>query len=51
MATRFPYFQYVSALRSQIVTLNIGTPYVFESAEQLVTDFFAEVDKVLRKIQ
>ncbi len=28
-----------------------GTPYVFESAEQLVTDFFSEVDKVLRKIQ
>ena len=25
------------------------TPYVFESAEQLVTDFFSEVDKVLRE--
>jgi Family of unknown function (DUF6516) len=25
-----------------------GTPYVFESAEQLVTDFFAEVDKILK---
>jgi hypothetical protein len=28
-----------------------GTPYVFESAEQLVTDFFSEVDKVLREIR
>jgi hypothetical protein len=25
-----------------------GVPYVFESAEQLLTDFFTEVDKVLR---
>lgn len=25
-----------------------GTPYIFESAEQLVTDFFTEVDKVLK---
>ena len=25
-----------------------GVPYVFESAEQLLADFFAEVDKVLR---
>jgi len=25
-----------------------GIPYVFESAEQLLTDFFTEVDKVLR---
>ena len=25
-----------------------GTPYVFESAEQLLDDFFTEVDKVLR---
>ena len=24
-----------------------GVPYVFESAEQLITDFFTEVDKVL----
>ena len=28
-----------------------GTPYVFESAEQLVTDFFSEVDKMLREIK
>lgn len=27
---------------------NKGTPYVFESAEQLMADFFAEVDKVLK---
>jgi hypothetical protein len=25
-----------------------GTPYVFESAEQLLADFFSEVDKVLK---
>jgi len=25
-----------------------GVPYVFESAEQLLVDFFAEVDKVLK---
>ena len=25
-----------------------GVPYVFESAEQLLTDFFTEVDKVLK---
>jgi hypothetical protein len=24
-----------------------GVPYVFESAEQLLADFFTEVDKVL----
>lgn len=28
-----------------------GTPYVFESAEQLMTDFFAEVDKILKGLQ
>ncbi len=28
-----------------------GVPYVFESAEQLLSDFFAEVDKVLREIK
>ena len=28
-----------------------GVPYVFESAEQLLTDFFIEVDKVLRKMK
>lgn len=25
-----------------------GTPYVFESAEQLLADFFMEVDKILK---
>jgi hypothetical protein len=25
-----------------------GVPYVFESAEQLITDFFTEVDKALK---
>lgn len=28
-----------------------GVPYVFESAEQLLTDFFTEVDKVLRRMK
>ena len=30
---------------------DIGVPYVFESAEQLLIDFFAEVDKVLKSIE
>lgn len=25
-----------------------GTPYAFESAEQLITDFFAEVDRIIK---
>lgn len=25
-----------------------GTPYVFESAEQLLTDFFSEVDEIIK---
>ena len=28
-----------------------GVPYVFESAEQLLTDFFTEIDKVLRRMK
>lgn len=28
-----------------------GTPYVFESAEQLVADFFAAVDEVLKAMK
>ncbi len=29
---------------------DVGAPYAFESAEQLLIDFFAEVDKVLKSI-
>jgi hypothetical protein len=28
-----------------------GVPYIFESAEQLLVDFFNEVDKVLKEIK
>ena len=28
-----------------------GTPYAFESAEQLITDFFSEVDRILKERQ
>ena len=28
-----------------------GVPYVFESAQQLLADFFREVDKVLKGIK
>jgi hypothetical protein len=28
-----------------------GVPYVFESAEQLLTDFIAEVDKILKGLK
>jgi hypothetical protein len=28
-----------------------GVPYFFESADQLLTDFFTEVDNVLREMK
>ncbi|MFV2059612.1 MAG: DUF6516 family protein, partial [Gammaproteobacteria bacterium] len=33
------------------VSNNQVEPYIFESAEQLITDFFREVDKVLTKYE
>lgn len=27
----------------------MGTPYTFESAEQLLQDFFAEVDRIIKE--